>query len=49
MYRQNQFYGCGLLAFGIGFLIGIWIGSSFWAHCLGFGLILLGFRIFCKK
>ena len=48
MYRQNQFYGCSLLAFGLGFLIGLWIGSGFWAHCLGVGLILLGVRIFCK-
>ena len=49
MYRQHQFYGCGMVAFGIGLLLGLWIGSGFWAHCCGFALIFLGGRMFCRK
>ena len=49
MYRQNHFYGCGILAFGAGMLIGLWIGSSFWSYIFGFGLAALGCSMLCKK
>lgn len=49
MCRQNQLWGCVLLAFGIGVLIGLWIESGFLAHCFGFGLIILGCGVAKKK
>lgn len=49
MCRQNQLWGCVLLAFGLGVLIGVWIEGGFFAHCFGFALILLGCGILRKK
>ena len=49
MYRHNRLYGCGTLAFGLGLLIGLWIGSGFWAYFFGFGLAALGCSMLCKK
>lgn len=49
MCRQNQLFGCVLLAFGIGLLIGLWIEGGFLAHCFGFGLIVLGCGVGKKK
>lgn len=49
MYRHNQFYGCGILTFGIGLLIGLWIGSGFWAYFFAFGFVALGCSMLCKK
>ena len=39
----------GFLAWGCFLLLGLWIGSGFWAHCCGFALIFLGGRMFCRK
>lgn len=49
MCRQNQLWGCALLAFGAGVLIGIWIESGFLAHCFGIALIVLGIGVARKK
>ena len=49
MYRHNHFYGCGILAFGAGMLIGLWIVSNFWSYVFGFGLAALGCSMLCKK
>lgn len=49
MYRHNQILGCGLTAFGAGLLIGLWIGNGFWAHCFGFGIVIIGGNILCKR
>lgn len=38
-----------MLAFGAGLLIGLWVSSGFWGHCIGIGLILLGGNMLCKK
>ncbi len=42
MCRHNQLWGCVLLAFGAGVLVGLWLEGGFLAHCFGFGLICLG-------
>lgn len=49
MCRHNQLWGCVLLAFGLGVLIGLWIESGFLAHCFGFALIVLGIGVAKKK
>ena len=49
MYRHNRLYGCGILSFGIGLLVGLWIGGNFWVYCFGFGLAALGCSMLCKK
>ncbi len=49
MYRHNQFLGCGVLTFGIGLLIGFWIGGNFWTYVFGFGLMALGCSLVFKK
>ena len=49
MCRHNQLWGCVLLAFGLGVLIGLWIESGFLAHCFGFSLIILGCGVVRKK
>ena len=49
MCRQNQLWGCTLLAFGIGVLIGTWMQSGFVCHLLGIGLILLGLGFVRRK
>ena len=42
MCRRNQLWGCMLLSLGLGVLIGLWIDGGFFAHCCGFGCIVLG-------
>ncbi len=42
MCRRNQLWGCMLLAFGVGLLIGLWIECGFLAHCFGFCMIAVG-------
>jgi len=49
MCRHNQLWGCTLLAFGLGVLVGLWIESGFLAHCFGFAMIILGWCIARKK
>lgn len=48
MCRHNQLYGCMLLAFGFGILLGTWLKDGFWCHCLGIGLMLLGLAV-CRR
>ena len=42
MCRQNVLYGCCVLAFGLGVLIGTWLESGLVCHLIGFTLIGLG-------
>ena len=42
MCRYYQLWGCIILSFGLGILIGMWLEGGFFAHCFGFGLILVG-------
>lgn len=49
MCRQNQLLGCVVLAFGLGILVGLWLEGGFIAHCLGFGLIVLGCSVAKKN
>lgn len=49
MCRQNQLFGCALMAFGLGLLIGAWLESGFLCHCFGFGLLVLGLLTVRKK
>lgn len=49
MCRQNQLWGCVLLAFGLGLLFGLWLNSGFLAHCIGFGLMICGCAVMKKK
>jgi hypothetical protein len=37
------------LAFGLGILVGLWLEGGFIAHCLGFGLIILGCSVATKN
>lgn len=49
MCRLNQLWGCILLAFGLGVLVGLWIEAGFFAHCFGFALIILGGCVVRKR
>jgi len=48
MCRRNQMWGCALVAFGLGLLVGMWIEGGFLAHCLGFGIIFFGIAFWGK-
>lgn len=45
MCRRNHMYGFGLIAFGLGLLIGLCLESGFLCSCLGVGFVIAG--IFC--
>ena len=49
MCRQNQLWGCSLLAFGVGVLIGTWLQSGIICHLLGLCLVLLGLGLARRK
>lgn len=49
MCRRNQLWGIGMIAFGLGLLIGCSIESGFWCCVLGIGLIIAGFLYGQKK
>lgn len=49
MCRQNQLFGCSLMAFGFGILIGMWLESGFLCGCLGIGLLICGLSMTRRK
>lgn len=49
MCRYHQLWGCIVMAFGIGVLIGLWIEGGFLAHCFGFSLIIVGVAVAKKR
>ena len=49
MCRRNQLLGCGMSAFGLGLVIGIWLEGGFLPCCLGLGLMLFGFSQWCRR
>lgn len=49
MHRKKYMWGYLCPAFGLGLLVGMWIESGFWAHCIGFGLLFYGVSQLCKK
>ncbi len=49
MCRQNQLFGCCLMAFGFGVLLGMCLESGFLCGCFGFGLVILGFCVLRKR
>ena len=49
MCRQNQLWGCALMALGLGVLIGIWLKGGFFCSVLGFGLLVAGFLVGWRK
>ena len=40
MCRRNQMWGCCLIAFGLGLLIGLCLESSFICGCIGIGGVM---------
>lgn len=42
MCRKNQLCGCALITFGLGLLIGSWLGAGFMCFCIGVGIMVLG-------
>ncbi len=42
MCRHNQLWGCCLLSFGVGLLVGAWLESSVLCVLLGIGLVFGG-------
>lgn len=49
MCRYQQLWGAVMVAFGIGLLVGMWLQGGFLSHCLGFGVIVIGFGVFRRK
>ena len=49
MCRYNQLWGCVMMAFGLGILIGTWLEGGFLCHCFGFGVIVVGVGVMKKK
>lgn len=49
MCRQNQLFGCALMAFGFGVLLGMCLESGFLCGCLGFGLVIFGFCVLRRR
>ncbi len=48
MCRRNQLWGCSLLAFGIGVLVGTWLESGLVCHLFGLLAIFCGWSV-CRK
>jgi hypothetical protein len=48
MCRRNQLWGCVLLAFGFGVLVGTWLESGLFCHLFGLLAIFSGFAI-CRR
>lgn len=49
MCRRDQLLGKLLLAFGLGLLLGTWIGSDFWCCCFGIIAGVLGWMALKRK
>ena len=49
MCRKNQLYGCGLIAFGLGLLLGDCFSSEFAGFCVGVALVGVGLWCVSKK
>lgn len=49
MCRFHQLWGCAISAFGLGILVGIWLGGGFLCCCLGAGLIIAGILVLKNK
>ena len=49
MCRQNQLWGCMLLTFGVGVLVGLWLEGGFFSHCFGFAMIVVGCCIWKRR
>ena len=49
MCRQNQLFGCAMIAFGLGVLIGTWLESGFLCHCMGLATLVFGVCVLRKK
>jgi hypothetical protein len=48
MCRRNQLWGCVLLAFGFGMLVGTWLESGLFCHLLGLLALFCGFSV-CRR
>ncbi len=48
MCRHNQLWGCALIAFGLGLLVGTWLESGLFCHLLGFFVLFSGVAV-CRK
>ena len=48
MCRHNQLWGCILVAFGLGLLVGSWLERGFICSCLACGLAIFGLGIMRK-
>ena len=49
MCRQNQLWGCALMAFGVGIFVGMLLEGGFLCGCFGFGMLILGFCVMHRK
>ena len=49
MCRQNQMWGCALIAFGLGVIVGMLLEGGFLGCFFGLGLIILGFCVIQRK
>ena len=49
MFRRNILLSWIMVAFGIGFLFGMWVDGKFISHCIGFALIVAGTCGICKR
>lgn len=49
MWRQNQLWGCTVMAFGLGLIIGMMLESGLLCGLIGLGLIALGFCLLKRK
>ena len=49
MCRRNQILGIGLLALGLGLVVGCWFETEFFRNCLGVVLIGSGILVLQRK
>ena len=49
MCRRNQLLGVGLLSFGLGLLLVVWIEAEFLRWLFGIGLVTAGLALLQKK
>ncbi len=48
MCRRNQLWGCVLIAFGVGVLVGTWMESGLFCHLFGLLAVFCGCGV-CRK
>ena len=48
MCRRNQLFGCAIVTFGLGVLVGTWLESGLFCHLFGLLAVFCGISV-CRR